>query len=145
MAGKSLEQTGIKIGIILLVMGSVFYAITQNNNIFIFNAGLMILILCTIAIKNYLTKIRTRIIVNLLDRKEFIIRLMNATEDIGYHPQSESENMLAFEPDGQDGMSENAIFIRIGDRKAEITGPVWITYKLRKRMEFLFENVLLPG
>lgn len=146
---KQLVQSILKYGSILIFGLLVFLVVWKANLKIVsdYSTYMFWAVFATIQILSifFHWEARARIIVNLLDRKEFIARVKKTAGDVGYELQSESESILAFEPVGQEGMTEKAVIVRLGEQTAEITGPIWLTRKLHKRMEFLFENVLLPS
>lgn len=69
------------------------------------------------------------------DKKSFIDKLNIGLAEIGYHPESQTDNFLTFKPSFQAGLLAGKISIQIGQNSATIIGPSTYVKKLQKRIQ----------
>jgi hypothetical protein len=120
-----------------------FWLYEHENTLFMFSvsSGLSVGLISSFVMALY-AEPRKLVILNWIDRNEFINRSKKAAENIGYQVSTESDSVMVLEPANTQELSALAIFIRFSDKVAEISGPFSAVRRFRKQADYLFENTL---
>jgi len=73
--------------------------------------------------------------IHIQDQGAFMARLNVGLAELGYHPESRTENFLTFKPSFQAGLLAGRISVQIEQSSATIVGPSAYVKKMQKRIQ----------